>query len=106
MQPATHLNPQPRVLKLALDVHLLHHVVALQYDGSRPKPPQRFTPKDFLVWVQKQIHAGWKIVSCYEAGSFGYGRHRQLTDLGVTNHVIRLRNWEDAHKRVKTDRCG
>lgn len=24
--------------------------------------------------------------------------------LGVTNHVIRPRNWDDAHKRVKTDR--
>jgi hypothetical protein len=49
-QPVTHLNPQPapvRVLKLALDVHLQEHVVAMQYDGSAPKPPQRFKPKDF-----------------------------------------------------------
>lgn len=108
-QPITHLNPpsQPRsgrVLKLALDVHLLQHVVAMQYDGSAPKPPQHFKPKDFLAWVQKQIHAGWPIISCYEAGPFGYGLHRQLTDLGVTNHVIRPRNWDDERKRVKTDR--
>ena len=103
-QPVTNLNPQSRVLKLALDVHLHAHVVALQYDGSSPQPPQRFTPKDFLLWVQKRHHAGWKIISCYEAGPFGYGLHRQLTALGVTNHVIRPRNWDDAHKRVKTDR--
>jgi hypothetical protein len=50
-QPVT-LNPQPRpaptrVLKLALDVHLQEHVMAMQYDGSSPKPPQRFKPKDF-----------------------------------------------------------
>ena len=108
-QPATHLNPQTPsvsacVLKLALDVHLLQHVVAMQYDGSSPKPPQRFTPKDFRVWVEKQIAQGWQVISCYEAGPFGYGLHRQLTDLGVTNHVIRPRHWDEAHKRVKTDR--
>jgi transposase len=107
-QPVTHLRPQTqpvaaRVLKLALDVHLLQHVVAMQYDGSSPKPPQRFTPKDFLVWVEKQIAQGWQVISCYEAGPFGYGLHRQLTVLGVTNHVIRPRNWDDEHKRVKTD---
>jgi transposase len=108
-QPVTHSNPQPqpapaRVLKLALDVHLQEHVVAMQYDGSSPKPPQRFKPKDFPAWVEKQIAQGWKIVSCYEAGPFGYGLHRQLAKLGVTNHVIRPRNWDDEHKRVKTDR--
>jgi len=89
VQPATHLPPCRGVLKLALDVHLLEHVVAMQYDGSSPKPPQRFRPKDLLTWVQKQIAQGWKIISCYEAGPFGYGLHRQLEALGVTNHVIR-----------------
>ena len=65
-QPVTHLNPQPapapkRVLKLALDVHLQEHVVAMQYDGSSPKPPQRFRSKDFPAWVEKQIAQGWQI---------------------------------------------
>ena len=108
-QPVTHPNPQlqppaVRALKLALDVPLQEHVVALQYDGRAPKPPQRFKPKDFPAWVEKQIAQGWTIVSCYEAGPFGYGLHRQLAKLGVTNHVIRPRNWDDEHKRVKTDR--
>jgi len=38
-QPVTHLNPQPepaRVLKLALDVHLQEHVVAMKFDGGSP----------------------------------------------------------------------
>ena len=105
-QPVNHLQPQPQVrtLKLALDVHLAQHVVAMQYDGEFPKPPQRFTPKDFLKWVEKQIAQGWRVVSCYEAGPFGYVLHRQLTALGATNYVIRPRNWDDQHKRVKTDR--
>jgi transposase len=106
-QPVNHLSqpqPQLRTLKLALDVHLAQHVVAMQYDGEFPKPPQRFTPAGLLKWVEKQIAQGWQIVSCYEAGPFGYLLHRQLTALGVTNYVIRPRNWDDQHKRVKTDR--
>jgi len=35
------------VRKLALDAHLPDHVLAMQYDSSRPEPPQRFKPKDF-----------------------------------------------------------
>jgi transposase len=103
VQPVNHPT-QTRTLKLALDVHLKQHVVAMQFDGQAPKPPQRFTPPGLLVWVQKQIAAGWQVVSCYEAGPFGYVLHRQLTALGVINYVIRPRNWDDQHQRVKTDR--
>jgi transposase len=92
-----------RTLKLALDVHLLQHVVAMQYDGEFPKPPQRLSPQGLLAWVQKQIAQGWRVVCCYDAGPFGYGLHRQLTALGATNYVIRPRNWDDQHKGVKTD---
>ena len=88
----------------ALDVRLLEHVVAMQYDGHSPKPLQRFRLKDLLVWVQKQIAQGWRIVSCYEAGPFGYGLPRQLETLGVTNYVIRPRNRDEQNKRVRTDR--
>jgi transposase len=106
MQPVIHPTPQPQrgTLKLALDMHLAWHVVAMQYDGAATKPPQRFTPKDFLKWVQRQVAQRWAIVSCYEAGPFGYTLHRQLTALGVTNYVILPRNWDDQHKSVKTDR--
>jgi transposase len=107
-QPVNHTQPQPqaasRTLKLGLDVHLLQHMVAMQYDGSTPKPTQRFSPKNFLAWVEKQIAQGWRVISCYEAGPFGYVLHRQLTALGATNYVICPRNWDDQHKRVKTDR--
>ena len=92
------------VLKVALDVHLAWHVAAMQYDGSSPKPPQRFTPAGLLAWVKKQLAQGWQMITCYEAGPFGYTLHRQLTALGVTNYVIRPRNWDEQHKQVKTDR--
>lgn len=101
----TVLNPTQSkpLLKVAIDVHLSRYVCAIQEDGSHPKPPQRFTPADFLKWVEKKLHQGWQVVSCYEAGPFGYVLHRQLSALGVTNYVIRPRNWDDHQSRVKTD---
>ena len=54
--------------------------------------------------MQKQIAQGCQVITCYEAGPFGYTLHQQLTALGATNHVIRPRNWDEQHKRVKTDR--
>jgi hypothetical protein len=48
------LQPSNRILKLALDAHLHNYVVAMQYNGSSPKPLQRFTPKDFPTWVGKK----------------------------------------------------
>lgn len=97
--------PNKGILKLAIDAHWTEHVVAMQYDGTHPKPPQRFTPAKFLDWVQKQIKQGWQIISCYEAGPFGFVLHRKLQALGVTNHVICPRDWDDNNKRVKTDRA-
>jgi len=92
---------QPQ-LKLALDVHVQSIVVAPMADALL-KPVRRFGPAEFLSWVKSQRAAGWVIISCYEAGPFGYGLHRQLTALGVTNYVIRPRNWDEHHGRVKTD---
>jgi len=44
------------LLKIALDVHLAWHVIAVQEDGASPKPPQRFKPADFLKWVEQKLH--------------------------------------------------
>ena len=97
-------NQSQPLLKVALDVHLAWYVIAMQEDGSSPKPPQRFKPADFLKWIKQKVAAGHRVVTCYEAGPFGFTLHRQLTQLGVTNYVIRPRNWDDQHTRVKTDR--
>jgi len=99
----THTQTKP-VLKVAIDVHLSRYVCAIQEDGSHPKPPQRFKPTEFLKWVEKKLNQGWQVVSCYEAGPFGYVLHRQLRALGASNYVVRPRNWDDHQSRVKTDR--
>jgi len=102
-QPVNHPSIKP-LLKIAIDAHLAWHVIAIQEDGSSPKPPQRFRPADLLKWIAQKIAAGWSVVTCYEAGPFGYVLHRQITALGATNYVIRPRNWDDQHARIKTDR--
>ena len=99
----TQTQSQP-LLKVALDVHLQSYVVAIQEEGSHPKPPQRFKPADFLRWIDQQLARGFRIVTCYEAGPLGYVLHRQLESRGVTNYVVRPRVWDEHHARVKTDR--
>ena len=94
----------PPVLKIALDVHLAFYIAAVQEEGSHPKPPQRFTPADFLRWVDRQLARGFVLITCYEAGPLGFTLHRQLTALGVTNYVVRARVWDEHGARVKTDR--
>jgi transposase len=103
---ATQTQVQPQLkplLKVALDVHLALYVVAVQEEGSHPKPPQRFKPADFLRWIDKQLARGFDIVTCYEAGPLGFVLHRQLSARGVTNYVVRPRVWDEHRGRVKTD---
>lgn len=87
-----------------MDVHVREYVIAFQVDGSAPKPVQRFDQAGLLRWLAKKLAEGFAIVTCYEAGPLGYVLHCKLTELGITNYVIRPRNWDDHAKRVKTDR--
>lgn len=100
-------DPQPAVkaktLKLGLDVHADSYVAVRIVDGGTPQPPQRFTPPEFLAWVQKQLPHAEQVFTCDEAGPFGYSLHRQLTVLGITNLVVRPRDWDQYGQRVKTD---
>jgi transposase len=99
--PAPH---KARTIKLGVDVHLDVYVVVRIIDGGTPQPPQRFKPGDFLPWCVKQLTLAEKVFTCYEAGPFGYTLHRQLTKMGVTNYVIRPRDWDEYGKKVKTDK--
>jgi transposase len=96
--------PPHQVIKLGIDVHLDRYVVVRQIDGGAPQPPQRFSPRQFLEWVKKQTALAQQVYSCYEAGPFGYRLHRKLKELGITNYVIRPRDWDEYGKKVKTDK--
>jgi transposase len=93
-----------KTIKLGVDVHLGLYVVVRVIDGTTPQPPQRFKPVEFMVWCAKQLRLAEKVFTCYEAGPFGYTLHRRLERMGVTNYVIRPRDWDEYGKKVKTDK--
>ena len=100
-------EPAPRkvkTIKLGVDVHLGIYVVVRIIDGGTPQPAQRFTPAEFLVWCAKQLTLAEQVFTCYEAGPFGYILHRRLKEMGITNYVIRPRDWDEYGKKVKTDK--
>ena len=114
MKQTSNTNTHPRTftstsakakrIKLGVDVHADTYRVVRQIDEATPQPAQKFSPSQFLIWVAKQCPLAEEVHSCYEAGPFGYGLHRQLMKLGVHNVVVRPQNWDELGRRVKTDR--
>lgn len=100
----TQIFNKAKCIKLGIDVHADSYRVVRQIDHATPQPAQKFTPKDFLGWAEKQLAQAEEVHSCYEAGPLGYGLHRALLKLGVHNLVIRPQNWDELHKGVKTDK--
>jgi transposase len=93
-----------QTLKLGLDIHAESIVVVRILDHSAPQPAQKFTPARFLPWVKTQLGLAEAVHSCYEAGPFGYGLHRQLTELGVQNIVAQPVCLDERHKGVNHDK--
>ncbi len=91
------------IIKLGLDVHAGQITVCRQDGGLVPKPAHKKSWPEFLRWVERLAAGPVPVLSCYEAGPCGYGLHRQLTALGVTNHVVVPQRWDEQGKRVKTD---
>jgi transposase len=91
-------------LKLGLDVHADSIVVVRILDHSAPQPAQKFTPAKFLVWIKTQLPLAGQVHSCYEAGPFGYGLHRDLVALGVRNLVVQPVCLDEQHKGVNHDK--
>jgi len=92
------------IIKLGLDVHAAQITICRQEEGLLPQPAQKMSPDKALAWIAKQAGSGARVYSCYEAGPFGYGLHRQLTALGITNYVVAPQRWDERGKRVKTDK--
>jgi transposase len=93
-----------KTIKLGVDVHLRQFVVTRIIDGGSPQPAQRFKPEEFLLWCAKQLQQAEEVYTCYEAGPFGYTLHRKLETMGITNYVVRPRDWDEYGQKVKTDK--
>ena len=97
-------NAKPQSIKLGLDVHADTIVVVRILDHSAPQPAQTFTPARFLDWARSQLAQAGQVHSCYEAGPFGYGLHRQLVALGVHNVVVQPVCLDERHTGVNHDK--
>jgi transposase len=93
-----------QTIKLGLDVHADTIVVVRILDHSAPQPAQKFAPGKFLEWVKSQLALAEEVHSCYEAGPFGYGLHRDLVELGVKNLVNQPVCLDEQHKGVNHDK--
>lgn len=100
----TQITSKAKSIKLGIDVHADSYRVVRQVDHATPQPAQKFAPDAFLAWARKQLELAEEVHSCYEAGPFGYGLHRQLEQMGIHNVVVRPQDWDEFHKGVKTDK--
>jgi hypothetical protein len=89
-----------QTLKLGLDAHADTIVVVRILDHSALQPALKFRPAKFLAWIKTQLPLAGAVHSCYEAGPFGYGLHRELVALGVHN-LVKVLN-PAAPERTKT----
>jgi len=92
-----------QTIKLGLDVHADSIVVVRLLDHSAPQPAQRFTWDKFRAWIKTQLALAQAVHSCYEAGPFGYGLHRELLALGVQNVVVQPVCLDERHTGVNHD---
>jgi transposase len=97
-------SKQHQTIKLGLDVHADTIVVVRILDHSTPQPAQTFTPAKFRDWVKTQITLAETVHSCYEAGPFGYGLHRELVKLGLKNVVVQPVCLDEHHTGVNHDK--
>ena len=93
-----------QTIKLGLDVPADTIVVVRILDHSAPQPAQKFTPAKFLTWAKTQLALAEAVHSCYEAGPFGYGLHRDLLKLGIQNVVAQPVCLDEYHKGVNHDK--
>lgn len=96
-------NKAYETIKLGLDVHADTIVVVRILDHSTPQPAQRFSWDQFRVWIKTQVALACAVHSCYEAGPFGYGLHRELVALGVHNVVVQPVCLDERHTGVNHD---
>lgn len=92
------------MVKFGMDVHAGQITVCRQIDGQVPQPAQVLSWPRCVSWIEAHVKAGGVVYSCYEAGPCGYGLHRQLLGLNVSNYVVVPQRWDEQNKRVKTDR--
>ena len=73
-------------IKLGIDAHAQYYWVSRQVDGATPQPVQKMTCDELMLFVVKQQKLTRNVVTCYEAGAFGFPLHRRFEELGIKNY--------------------
>ena len=102
-QSSSQAAPLYEEIKLGIDLHVESLQIVRMIDGSTPQAPIRLGPGQLEDYIRKQLALAKRVYSCYEAGPCGFGLHRQLTQLGVENKVVRPVCLDNQHKGVNTD---
>ena len=89
----TTINPSPSTvsyesIKLGIAAHAKYYWVSRQVDGATPQPVQKMTYDELMLFVVKQQKLTRNVVTCYEAGAFGFHLHRRFEELGIKNYVV------------------
>jgi transposase len=92
------------LIKLGVDVHADSYRVVRQIDSPHPNRRRKCRRRSFCASCANKLRLAHEVHSCYEAGPFGYGLHRQLLEMGVQNVVVRPQNWDELGRKVKTDK--
>jgi len=103
LMPQKDTNTKSDLLKVGIDMHSDRFVVVCQEDSRPMQAAQHFSPDAFFDWIHKQQIRANRVVTCYEAGCFGYVAHRRLEAMGIENLVVRPRDWDAYGQRTKTD---
>lgn len=97
-------DTQYESIKIGLDVHAEWIVAVRILDHGAPQPAQRFREPELLKWLDRQRAKARRVVTCYEAGPFGFGLHRELSARGIENLVVQPVNLDERRTRVNNDR--
>jgi transposase len=91
-------------IKLGIDAHAQYYWINRQVDGATPQPVQKMNYDELMLFVVKQQKLTGNVLTCYEAGAFGFHLHRRLEELGIKNYVVQPQDWDERGKGVKNDR--
>ena len=81
-------SPSYEAIKLGIDAHAKYYWVSRQVDGATPQPVQKITYDELLPFVVKQQKLTNKVVTCDEAGTFGFHLHRRFETRGSQAAIV------------------
>jgi transposase len=59
---------------------------------------------ELMLFVVKQQKLTGNVVTCDEAGAFGFHLHRRLEELGIKNYVVQPQDWDERGRAITRQR--